>query len=186
VVCKSNNNLPNALWYNRVETDGAEGMDTVRGTYPNDLHMSFTPIACQHCDTPACKAVCPVEAIIQREDGIVAQDNELCIGCKLCLDACPYKVRVFNEENPGYAVDFPLGDWDAPEHIPSKAEKCTFCVNRIERDSKPACMEYCPANARHWGDIDDPDSEVSRYIAGKQTMKLMEEEGTQPSTIYVQ
>ena len=185
VACKSNNNLPNTKWYNRVETDGGKGMDTVAGTYPDNLHMSFVPIACQHCDNPACASVCPVGAITQREDGIIIQDADVCIGCQLCIAACPYEVRVFNEEEPQYVVDFPLGDWDAPEHLAQKTEKCTFCSNRIDRDEMPACMEYCPASARFWGDIDDPESEVSKYVQGKETMKLLEEEGTQPSTIYI-
>lgn len=185
VACKSNNNLPNDKWYNRVETDGYEGMDTVGGSYPDDLHMSFIPIACQHCDNPACESVCPSGAISKRDDGIIVQDYEVCIGCQLCQEACPYKVRFHNNDQPEYVVDFPLGDWDAPEHIALKAEKCTFCVNRIDRDDVPACMEFCPGNARFWGDIDDPNSEVNQYIEGKETMKLLEEEGTQPSTIYV-
>jgi molybdopterin-containing oxidoreductase family iron-sulfur binding subunit len=185
VACKSNNNLPNTKWYNRVQTDGADGMDTVRGTYPDDLHMSFIPIACQHCDNPACKSVCPVEAINQREDGIITQDAEICIGCQLCLEACPYSARTFNEGQLEYVVDFPLGDWDAPAHVPITAEKCTFCAHRIDRGDKPACMEFCPASARVWGDIDDPNSEVSKYIEGKTTYKYLEEEGTLPSTVYV-
>lgn len=185
VACKSNNNLPNTKWYNRVETDGVGGMDTVSGEYPGNLHIGFTPIACQHCSNPACASVCPVEAILQREDGIVTQDQEVCIGCQLCIEACPYKARFFNEDEPEYVADFALGDEDAPEHPALKAEKCTFCVNRIDRDVMPACMEYCPASARHWGDIEDPSSEVSQYIEGKTIEYLLEKEGTMPSTVYV-
>jgi molybdopterin-containing oxidoreductase family iron-sulfur binding subunit len=185
VACKSNNNLPTGKWYNRVETDGGEYRDTARGTYPYDLTLGWIPITCQHCSNPACKAVCPVEAIIQREDGIIVQDNEVCIGCQLCVTACPYEVRFFNEEAPEYFVDFPLGDWDASKHIEKKVEKCTFCVNRIDRGGKPACMELCLGRARYWGDLDDPASDISKYLADKQTERMLEEKGTEPNCYYI-
>jgi molybdopterin-containing oxidoreductase family iron-sulfur binding subunit len=187
VACKSNNNLPNGKWYNHVQTDGGEFSDTARGTYPNDLTMGWVPVACQHCSSPACMAVCPVEAIEKRVDGIVTQDNEKCIGCKLCVDACPYSVRVFIEEEPEYAVDFPLGDWDAPQHKANTVEKCTYCVNRVDRDAKPACMELCLGRARYWGDLDNPSSEISVYLENSKgnATRLMEDKGTEPNCYYI-
>jgi len=184
IACKSNNNLPNGIWWNRVDTESGEDSLAV-GTYPDNLQLDYTPISCQHCDAPACLSVCPVEAITKRGDGIVIQDNELCIGCQLCIAACPYNARVFNEEEPEYVVDFPLGDWDAPAHKAKTVEKCTFCVNRLDRGEKPACMELCLGRARFWGDLDDPDSEVSQYIAGKTTERLLEDKGTGPSCYYL-
>ncbi|MDR1013829.1 MAG: 4Fe-4S dicluster domain-containing protein [Coriobacteriales bacterium] len=185
VACKLNNNLPDGLWYNRVLTEGGAYLDAAAGTYPNDLRRTFWPRSCQHCEVPACAAVCPVEAIVKREDGIVMQDNELCIGCKLCITACPYEARVFNETDPAYPVDFKFGDWDAPEHLALKVEKCTFCANRIDRGDVPACMELCPGRARYWGDIDDPASEINAYLEGRDYTKLLEDKGTGPNVYYV-
>jgi molybdopterin-containing oxidoreductase family iron-sulfur binding subunit len=185
IHCKSNNNLPNGILWNKVTTDGGAYMDTARGTYPDNLTRIYYPTSCQHCDAPACMAVCPAEAIGKREDGIVTQDNDKCIGCKLCIEACPYQVRVFYEEDPEYVVDFPLGDWDAPTHKANTVEKCTFCVHRLDRGDKPACMEHCPGRARYWGDIDDPSSEISQFLEGKNVTKLLEDKGTEPNVYFV-
>jgi molybdopterin-containing oxidoreductase family iron-sulfur binding subunit len=186
VACKANNNLPNGVWYNRVVTVGGEEPDTAGGSYPNDLTFGFTPITCQHCDAPPCVEVCPAEATWKEEEtGIVVIDAEKCIGCKLCIDACPYSARSFNQNEPEYPVDFPLGDWDAPVHVEKVVEKCTFCSNRLARGAVPACMELCLARCRFWGDLDDPASEINSYLQGKETFYLLEEEGTKPATIYV-
>lgn len=185
VSCKSNNNLPNGIWYNRVDTDGGTYMDTARGTYPTDLHRAYYPVNCQHCSKPACVAVCPTGATFQRDDGIVAINQEDCIGCGSCITACPYDVRTLIEDEPEYVVDFPLGDWDAPKHIANTVEKCTFCTHRLDRGDKPACMELCPGRARYWGDLDDPDSEISSFLKGKDYERLLEDAGTEPNVFYV-
>lgn len=185
VACKSNNNLPNKMWWNRVLTDGGAYPDTARGTYPN-VEMSHYPVSCQHCANPACVKVCPVGATYKDEKtGIVVQDTDKCIGCRMCMGACPYEARTFNWEEPAYAVDFPLGDADAPKHQAGVVEKCTFCGNRIARGDMPACMELCPGRARYWGDLDDPDSSVSRAIKGRHTVRLLEDKGTEPSVYYL-
>ncbi len=185
VACKSKNNLPNDVWWNRVVTEGGNHIDTASGTFPDSLTMEFVPISCQHCLAPACITVCPSDAIYRREDGIVIQNNENCIGCELCIAACPYEARIFYQEEPEYYVDFALGDWDAPKHEVATSDKCTFCVNRIDRGEVPACMALCPARARYWGDLDDPESEISKYIEGKNCTKLLEDKGTGPTTIYI-
>lgn len=185
VACKSNNNLPNKMWWNRVLTDGGLHPDTPQGVYPN-VSMRHYPVNCQHCANPACVKVCPVGATyIDEKTKIVVQDVDKCIGCRMCMGACPYEARVFNWEEPAYVVDFPLGDYDAPKHLPGVVEKCTFCGNRIERGEVPACMEHCPARARFWGDLDDPTSEVSLAIAGRATVRLLEDKGTDPSVFYL-
>jgi len=211
MACKSNNNLPDGIWYNRVitmgddpdaallaagginnvasDSDYATGsgatLDIASGTYPDNLAFGYLPATCQHCLLPACASVCPVDAITQEDTGIISTDNELCIGCEECIDACPYKARSFNWEEPTFQTEFPLGDVDAPAHTVATQEKCTFCANRIERGEAPACMELCLGRCRFWGDIDDPASEVSTYIAGKETFSLLAGEGTNPSTLYI-
>ena len=185
VACKSNNNLPNNMWWNRVLTDGGDYPDTAKGTYPQ-VSMAHYPVGCQHCANPACAKVCPVGATWRDEKtGIVVQDVDKCIGCRMCMGACPYSARTFNWEEPAYAVDFPLGDFDAPKHVAGVVEKCTFCANRLARGEEPACMEHCPGRARYWGDLDDPGSDVSRAIAGRPTVRLLEDKGTEPSVYYL-
>jgi molybdopterin-containing oxidoreductase family iron-sulfur binding subunit len=185
VACKANNNLPEGIWWNRVLTVGGEAPDTASGTYPNDLQMSYLPVTCQHCDNAPCVKACPTGATYKRADGIVMQDYDKCIGCRMCMVACPYNARSFNWKKPEYAVDFAMGDADAPVHQVNVVEKCTFCANRIDRGGVPACMELCSARARYWGDIDDPNSEISLYLKGKNYIKLMEEKGTEPGIFYV-
>ncbi|KTE92427.1 4Fe-4S ferredoxin [Desulfitobacterium hafniense] len=185
VACKSANNLPNMIWWNRILTIGGDSIDTAAGTYPNN-QMQFLPVNCQHCENPPCVKACPVGATYKRkEDGIVIQDYDKCIGCRMCMVACPYNARSFNWSKPEYYVEHALGDSDASVHQYNVVEKCTFCVNRIARDEKPACMELCPGRARFWGDLDDPDSDVSRVVKGRNYVKLLEEKGTNPSVFYL-
>ena len=110
--------------------------------------------------------VCPVGATYKDpETGVVRQDYDKCIGCRMCMAACPYTgVRSFNWEEPKYPVDHAVGDADVPKHQKHVVEKCTFCYQRLAREEVPACMELCPARARHFGDFDDPDSEVSKLV----------------------
>lgn len=186
VACKQANNLPNNNWWNRVFTVGGDFMDTATGTYPSNLSLKQLPLSCQHCENPACTRVCPVGATSKREDGIVAQDYDRCIGCRMCIAACPYSgVRSFNWEDPQYYVDFPIGDADAIPHQKHVVEKCTFCSHRLARNEMPACMELCPGRARYWGDLDDPASEVSQLIASRANKQQMPEWGTNPSVYYL-
>ena len=148
--------------------------------------MQFT-VACQHCENPACVKVCPVGATYKDpETGVVRQDYDKCIGCRMCMSACPYTgVRSFNWDEPSYPVDFATGDADVPAHQKHVVEKCTFCYQRITKGEVPACMDLCPARARHWGDFDDPDSEVSKLVASREYIQLLPEMGTKPSVYYL-
>jgi len=187
IACKSNNNLPNDIWWNRVLTVGGEAMDTAAGTYPHNLEMHHMPVNCQHCENPACVRACPVGATYKREeDGVVIQDYDKCIGCRMCMVACPYNARSFNWKKPEYYVDHALGDIDAPVHQYNVVEKCTFCVHRLARGGMPACMELCLGRARYWGDLDDPDSDVSKALQGRQYVRLLEDKGTGPNVYYLQ
>ena len=186
VTCKAENNLPNNTWWNRILTDGGESIDTPAGIYPT-LSQDYTPLSCQHCENPACTRVCPVGATYKREeDGVVFQDYSKCIGCRMCMAACPYTgVRSFNWEEPQYYVDFAVGDKDVPAHQKHTVEKCTFCAHRLSRGEMPACMELCPGRARFWGDLDDPESEVSHLVVSRQHKQLLPEMGTNPSVYYL-
>ena len=128
VACKVENNLPKDVWWNRVMTVGGPHLDAPSGTYPN-LEMYNVTVACQHCENPACVKVCPVGATYKDpETGVVRQDYDKCIGCRMCMSACPYNgVRSFNWEEPVYHLDFATGDQDVAPHQKHVVEKCTFC-----------------------------------------------------------
>ena len=186
VVCKQENNLPKEVWWNRVLTDGGETMDTAGGEFPNNK-LQFVPVSCQHCENPACVKVCPVGATYKDEGtGAVRQDYDKCIGCRMCMAACPYTgVRSFNWEEPKYSVGFPVGDADVAPHQKHTVEKCTMCWHRQARGEEPACISTCPMEIRFWGDFDDSDSEVSRLIRERSFEQLLPEKGTKPSVYYL-
>ena len=107
VICKSENDVPLGMWWNRIDTVG-DALDTPHSVQ-GELEMHWMPLACQHCENPACTKVCPVQATYSREDGVVMQDSERCIGCRFCMVACPYGVRVFNWGKPDRPTDFDTG-----------------------------------------------------------------------------
>ena len=184
-ACKMANNLPKNVHFNRVRTVGGDSMDTAAGEYGANT-MSFLPVQCQHCENPACLDVCPTGATTKDEEtGIVSVDSELCIGCESCIKACPYEGVRTLIKSPEYYLEVVVGEYDAPPHKGGTVEKCTFCKNLIDRDEVPACMQLCPGRAR-WGDLDDPESAVSKAIEGRETMFLQEEAGTKPSVYYLQ
>lgn len=184
MACKVSNNLPKDVWYNRYVTEGADEEFAAQGTYPNLSMVSYT-VTCQHCANAACVEICPTGATAQREDGIVTVDAEKCIGCKSCIQACPYDVRTLVEKPEFYVDGVTLGRGTTPEHVSGVVEKCTFCSDLIAQGKNPACMDLCPARARSWGDLDDPNSEISKLIASREYDLLLEEEGTEPSVYYL-
>ena len=177
VACKMANNVPQDIFWTRALTDGGEMMDTPAGEFP-DVSLRYITVSCQHCENPACAKVCPVGATYKDpETGVVRQDYDKCIGCRMCMSACPYTgVRSFNWEEPRYPMDFALGDADAPKHQKHVVEKCIFCYQRLARGETPACMDLCPARARHFGDLDDPDSEVSKLLKERSYEQLLPSE----------
>jgi Fe-S-cluster-containing dehydrogenase component len=131
------------------------------------------PRSCLHCETPDCVTVCPTGASYKRaEDGIVLVDEDKCIGCKLCSWACPYGAREYSEQR-------------------GVMQKCTLCVDRIynesfaESERQPACVMACPTRARHFGDLGDADSAVSRLVAERGGVALMPELGYAPVNRYL-
>ncbi len=181
IICKSENNVPLGMWWNRINTVGA-ALDTPRDEH-GGLAMHWLPLACQHCENPACTKVCPVKATYPREDGLVVQDDDRCIGCRYCLVACPYGVRVFNWGRPEYPVPFPMGMVE-PRPV-GTMEKCTFCIHRLSEGQVPSCIWSCPTQARVFGDLNHPDSEVNRLIRERAAFQLLEERGTDPQVFYL-
>ena len=186
VACKMANNVPEGIFWTRALTEGGDAMDTPAGSYP-DVSMRYVTVGCQHCENPACVKVCPVGATYKDpETGVVRQDYDKCIGCRMCMSACPYTgVRSFNWEEPKYHMDYAVGGKDVPVHQKHVVEKCTFCYHRISKGEEPACMHLCVGRARFWGDLDDPASEVSRLLQSREHMQLLPERGTNPSTYYL-
>jgi len=158
VACKQEHNIPvgvNRTWVKYIE----------KGQFPN-TRRHFAVLRCNHCDDAPCIEICPTVALFRRPDGIVDFDSDRCIGCKSCMQACPY---------------------DALYIDPNKntAAKCNFDASRIEMGYKPACEVVCPTQAILSGDLDDPSSEVSRIIATQKVSVRQAEKGTKPKLFYV-
>ncbi len=158
---------PIGVWFNRIHTFEASAGD---GEPSRTVHF---PKSCLHCEDAACVTVCPTGASFKREeDGIVLVNEDKCIGCKLCSWACPYGAR----------------EYDADEGV---MKKCTLCIDRIyntnmdEVDRVPACVSTCPASARHFGDLGDPDSAVSKLVVERMGYDLMPEMGYKPTNKYL-
>ncbi len=136
-----------------------------RGEFP-DIRRHFSVLRCNHCTDAPCVEICPVQALYKREDGIVDFDTERCIGCKACLNACPYDALYI----------------DPQSHT---AAKCNFCAHRVDVGLKPACEVVCPAEAIISGDLHDPDSEVSRILGSMASTVRAPEQGTGPNVFYI-
>lgn len=205
-ACKVENNTPEAVFWMHV-------FRFEEGRYP-DVDVSFLPRPCMHCDDAPCVKVCPVGARYKRDDGIVATDSDRCIGCRYCEVACPYGVNFFNWTRPkdSYYLDWNDRDlvaatggavppWKNPDlerpygtdqrriagggNHKGVVEKCTFCVQRVEKGLAPACVTSCPVHALVFGDLDDPASAVSVRKASKPGFRLHEDAGTRPRVHYI-
>ncbi|WP_297156394.1 4Fe-4S dicluster domain-containing protein [uncultured Ellagibacter sp.] len=182
-ACKMQNNVPDGMLWNRVLTEGCDVIDGALGSYPN-LERTYIPVACQHCENPACLRVCPTGATYKDDKGRVEIDYDKCIGCRMCMAACPYNARVFNWNEPVRNPDFNYGDKDVPVRPKGVAEKCTMCKERTDRGEEPMCVICCPPGARIFGDLDDPDSEISRTLRSHDGFVLLGDQGTRPQVHY--
>jgi tetrathionate reductase subunit B len=131
-----------------------------------DPAMVMLPRLCNHCDDPPCLPVCPVEATFKIDSGEVLVDASKCVGCGYCVQACPYDARFINHET-------------------QVADKCTFCFHRTQAGLLPACVETCVGGARNFGNLNDPESEVSQMLAHNEVSVLRPEMHTNPNVYYI-
>ncbi len=158
VACKTENQVPEG--YNRDWI-----VETVRGTFPS-LELEFRSERCNHCSAPPCVYACPTGAsFVDDDSNVTLVDPELCTGCKSCIAACPYDARFVLPE--GYV------------------SKCTFCLHRVREGLPPACVAACPTRCMHFGDLNDPDSDVSRLLTSRTHKSLLPEAGTDPNVFYL-
>lgn len=155
---------PSGVWFNRIRHYEVD-------EYPNNKTVN-APMSCMHCENAACVTVCPTGASYKRDDGIVLVDQDLCMGCNLCSWACPYGARELDARS-------------------GTMKKCTLCVDRIYdeqlpvEERQPACVLACPAHARLFGDLDDPDSHVSTTVRERGGYGMMPELGYKPVNQYL-
>ncbi len=178
-ACKLENATPPGVFWARV-------LEKESGKYPR-AKRTFVPVLCNHCQDAPCLRACPSGATTQRGDGVVLVNQEKCIGFKACMEACPYEARFFLEEVGGYYPSglTPFEEVGYRRHQKGTVSKCTFCADRVAKGLEPACVQTCPSVARVFGDLDDPESEVSRLIRERNSMQLRPELGTQPSVYYL-
>lgn len=206
IACKRENNVPHSFaWSNHM-------LET-RGTFP-DTQWRYIPTMCNHCANAPCVSNCPTTAMHKTEDGLTMHDADKCIGCRACQVACPYGAIYYNEGEPhadvlyqgreaiagvtstGEAVAEAAGV-PLPVYNPAReatlpgvrpkgiVEKCTMCDHRLAQGDVPACVEACPADARIFGDLNDPDSAVSQALATHAYRVLNPEKGTRPNVFYI-
>ncbi|MBS1705144.1 MAG: 4Fe-4S dicluster domain-containing protein [Armatimonadetes bacterium] len=186
LACKQENGTPYDTFFARV-------LNVESGKYPN-VKRIYVPVLCNHCDDPACLKSCPNKAIVRRQDGIVLVDQERCKGTGACVSACPYGNIILHRNEEEWYLD--ETERYEKEFVKKRlkqnvARKCTYCAHRVDQGLNPACVVACPTTARIFGDLDDPNSEVSIYIqeqaeqTGRKPFHLLEEAGTQPAGCYL-
>ena len=158
VACKTENNVPEGFNRDWITTD-------VKGTFPT-VKMQIRTERCNHCDNPPCVDCCPCGAShVHDLGGVVLVHHDKCSGCKACIAACPYDARFIHPD--GYA------------------DKCTFCIHRVEQGMDPACVSVCPTHCMYFGDLDDPNSSVSKLLNSRKYRALIPEAGTKPQIYYL-
>lgn len=158
VACKSEHDIPvgvNRTWVKQTE----------KGTFPNTRRV-FSVSRCNHCSDAPCVSICPTQALFTREDGIVDFNSDRCIGCKSCMQACPYDALYIDPET-------------------NTAAKCNYCAHRVDIGLEPACVNVCPEHAIISGDMDNPDTEISMLLSTQQVTTIKPEKGTRPNVYYI-
>lgn len=195
IACRIEHFLPMGVPWPRLMALETEGYGPMITTYP---------VRCNQCQHAPCIEVCPTGANQRRQDGIVWVDQNKCVGCRYCVIACPYQNRIFVSKDkdrghfPGNGLtEFEKAGKRLYSHQVGTVEKCNFCMEKIDtglvqglkpgvdRKATPACVNMCPARVMTFGDLDDPDSEVSKLIKSKSGFQLHPEYGTNPSIYYI-
>ncbi|MCF6246022.1 MAG: 4Fe-4S dicluster domain-containing protein [Desulfobacula sp.] len=205
ISCRNENNVPDGIyWANKItETSGV---------FPN-VRYHYIPTLCNHCENAPCVRGCPTRAMHKLENGITMHNPKKCIGCKYCEFNCPYGVIYFNWTQPhkpwknnNKVLDGTtspkeevkkVGGKTIPYYNPERedtlpgirqkgvVEKCTFCDHRVRRGKLPRCVDACPADARIFGDMNDPDSKVRQLLGKFRPFRLREQIGTEPHVFYI-
>jgi molybdopterin-containing oxidoreductase family iron-sulfur binding subunit len=203
VACRTENNIGIV---GREQAARGRSINWIRveryfeGEYP-DVRVRFMPVLCQHCEAAPCEPVCPVYATHHTDEGLSAQVYNRCVGTRYCANNCPYTVRFFNFYDPVWPEPLKKA-WNPEVSARSRGmmEKCTFCIQRIHKgkdkardeerevrdgDVTPACVQSCPTKAMAFGNLADPNSEVSRLSKSNRHFHLMEDLGARPRVIYL-
>ncbi len=190
-ACKMANGTPPGVQWRRV-------LDIEVGDYPN-VKRVFMPTGCQHCSNPPCLDVCPSGATQQRDDGVISIDYDVCIGCANCAVTCPFSARYVVDDQEYAYGEKPTEDEtvNANPDLVGVASKCNFCIDVIDEgiasgltpgidpDATPRCVNSCISGAMTFGDIEDPDSNVSKLLRNTKYFRQKEEEGTEPGFYYI-
>jgi molybdopterin-containing oxidoreductase family iron-sulfur binding subunit len=179
IACKTEHGTPRNIHWMRV-------LENEEGEYPY-ARRTFTPVRCNHCANPPCVEACPTGAFVQRPDGVVIINADVCVGTMACLTACPYYVPVRFDGGDGY-FGRKLTMYEETKHATFRegtAQKCNFCFERLDAGRPPACVEACPADALNFGDLDDPESAINGQLQQRRHVRPREELGTDPSLYYL-
>lgn len=157
LACAAENDVPEGYCRDWI-------VHEIHGVFP-DLRQEIRSERCMHCSNPPCVEVCPTGASLIGEGGIVLVEEDKCTGCKACVASCPYDARYV--------------------HPKGHVDKCTFCIHRVKRGDQPACVTVCPTRALTFGDLNDPDSAVSKLLSSRDHKVLLPEAGTQPNVFFL-
>jgi molybdopterin-containing oxidoreductase family iron-sulfur binding subunit len=204
VACHAENNLPISTPEQAAVGRTNHWMRVDRyfeGEFP-DIKVKYMPVLCQQCDEAPCEPVCPTLATYHNPEGLNVQVYNRCVGTFYCANNCPYAVRYFNWFDPVWPEPMQLQhNPDVSIRMAGVMEKCTFCIQRIRRGKNeaqaagesvkdgeitPACAQSCPAEAIVFGDLNDPDSRVSRLTESERGERLLEDLGTKPKVVYLE